>query len=130
MPILRLAYTTQFLLALIAVFFLWSEIGGQTHLDIMPWYWKAALGGGAAYACVRATVAAVGGETAWNAGTLRWLGITLALLVACGIASFYVHVYGEEDEDQPADAKSSVARLAAPFEYRASPSIRNEPVIR
>ena len=30
MPILRLAYATQFLIALIAVFVLWSEVGGQS----------------------------------------------------------------------------------------------------
>ena len=48
MHILRLAYTTQFLLALLAIFVVWSEIGGQSHLDLMPWYLKLVLGGGAA----------------------------------------------------------------------------------
>jgi len=46
MPILRLAYATQFLIALIAVFVLWSEVGGQVHLDLMPWYFKLAFGRG------------------------------------------------------------------------------------
>ena len=32
MPILRLAYTTQFLIALIAVFVLWSQVGGQSQI--------------------------------------------------------------------------------------------------
>jgi hypothetical protein len=59
MPILRLAYATQFLIALIAVFTLWSEVGGQNHLDLMPWYAKAILGAGAAFATVKATAAAV-----------------------------------------------------------------------
>ena len=58
MHILRLAYTTQFLIALIAVFTLWSEVGGQGHLDLMPWYANAALGAGAALATVNATAAA------------------------------------------------------------------------
>jgi len=35
MPLLRLAYATQFLIALIAVFVLWSQVGGQSHLDYM-----------------------------------------------------------------------------------------------
>src|ERR1035437_9599419 len=30
MPILRLAYSTQFLIALMAVFVLWSQVGGQS----------------------------------------------------------------------------------------------------
>jgi len=53
MPILRLAYATQFLIALIAVFVLWSEVGGQVHLDLMPWYFKLAFGAGAAFAMVK-----------------------------------------------------------------------------
>lgn len=106
MPILRLAYATQFLLALIAVFLLWSQVGGQSHLDLMPWYLKLCLGGGAAYAAVRATMAAVSRDAAWNGGTLKWCGILLALLIGCGLATFYVHNNLEDDEtdteDQPA----------------------------
>ena len=34
MPLLRLAYVTQFMIAVIAVFALWSQVGGQSHLDI------------------------------------------------------------------------------------------------
>jgi hypothetical protein len=100
MTILRLAYTTQFLIALLAVFVLWSEVGGQSHLDLMPWYVKLALGGGAALATVKATAAAVSGERAWNGQALRWAGILVALLVGCGLASYYVHVYDEEDEEE------------------------------
>jgi hypothetical protein len=103
MPILRLAYATQFLIALIAVFVLWSEVGGQTHLDLMPWYLKLGLGGGAAFAAVKSTAAAVGGQPAWNGRTLKWLGILLVLLVGCGLSSYYVHLYGESDEDQDQD---------------------------
>lgn len=100
MPILRLAYATQFLIALIAVFVLWSEVGGQNHLDLMPWYLKLGLGAGAALAAVKATVAAVSREHPWNSGTLKWFGIMLALLAGCGLASYYYHVYGETDEEQ------------------------------
>jgi hypothetical protein len=98
MPILRLAYATQFLIALIAVFVLWSEVGGQVHLDLMPWYFKLAFGAGAAFAMVKATAAAVSHEHPWNGQTLKWLGIMLALLVGCGLASYYCHMYLESDE--------------------------------
>ena len=102
MPILRLAYATQFLIALIAVFILWSQVGGQSHLDLMPWYLKLGLGAGAAFAVVKATAAAVAGSHAWNAGTLKWFGILLLLLTGCGLASYYCHMYLETDEeDQP-----------------------------
>ena len=99
MPLLRLAYATQFLIALIAVFVLWSQVGGQSHLDYMAWQAKLLLGGGAAFAAVKATAAAVAGERTWNGKTLRWLGILLVLLVGCGLASYYVHLYVEPDED-------------------------------
>src|SRR5271157_3026449 len=99
MPVLRLAYTTQFLVALIAIFVLWSEVGGQSHLDLMPWYFKLVLGAGAAFAVVKATAAAVSHEHAWNGRTLKWLGIMVALLVGCGLASYYCHLYLETDEE-------------------------------
>jgi hypothetical protein len=100
MPILRLAYTTLFLIALLAVFELWSQVGGQSHLDLMPWYLKLVLGVGAAFAVVKGAAAAVAGERAWNLRTLRWAGILLLLLIGCGLASYYAHLYLEEDEEE------------------------------
>ena len=108
MPILRLAYATQLMIALIAVFTLWSQVGGQSHLDIMPWYWKLLLGGGVAIAAVMATAAAVSRERAWNGVTLRWLGILLLLLIGCGLASYYCHLYGESDEDEGPQVEQSM----------------------
>jgi len=107
MPILRLAYTTLFLIALLAVFELWSQVGGQGHLDLVPWYLKLVLGGGAAFATVKATATAVAHDRIWNGRTLRWAGILLALLIGCGLASYYEHLYGEGDEEQE-QAVSSV----------------------
>jgi hypothetical protein len=103
MPLLRLAYATQFLIAIIAVFVLWSQVGGQSHLDYMAWQVKLLLGGGVAFSAVKATAAAVAGERAWNGKTLRWFGILLVLLVGCGLASYYVHLYVEPDDDNQQD---------------------------
>jgi peptidoglycan/LPS O-acetylase OafA/YrhL len=114
MPLLRLAYATLFLIALIAVFVLWSQVGGQSHLDYMAWQWKLLLGGGAAFAAVKATAASVEGERAWSGKTLRWLGILFMLLVACGLASYYVHLYNEPDDDQQDDSARLVAPRAGP----------------
>ena len=121
MPILRLAYATQFLIAVLAVFVLWSEVGGQSHLDLMPWYLKLGLGGGAAFAVVKATAASVEKKQAWNGGTLRWFGILLALLLGCGLASYYYHVYGESDEDDQDDTITSMVvplRPAPALQFR------------
>ena len=107
MPTLRLAYATQFLIAVIAVFTLWGEVGGQNHLDLVPWWIKLGLGAGTAFAVVKATMAAVSGEHAWNSGTLKWFGITLALLLGCGLTSYYFHVYGEGDEQDEEETQTS-----------------------
>jgi hypothetical protein len=116
MPTLRLAYATQFLIALIAVFVLWAQVGGQGHLDLMPWYLKLGLGVGAALAAVKATAAAVGHDHTWNGSTLKWFGIMLALLIGCGLASFYYHVYGETDEEDEQDTQTSslLGRVTVP----------------
>ena len=110
MPLLRLAYATQFLIALIAIFVLWSQVGGQSHLDYMAWELKLVLGGGAAFSVVKASAAAVAGERAWNGKTLRWLGILLVLLVGCGFASYYVHLYVEPEDDDQQDNSAMLLR--------------------
>ncbi len=111
MALRRLAYSTQFLIALIAVFEVWSQVGGQSHLDLMPWYLKLGLGAGAAFTAVKATAAAVAHDRGWNGSTLKWLGITLALLVGCGLASYYYHVYGETDEEDEQDTQNSALAM-------------------
>jgi hypothetical protein len=100
MAILRLAYSALFLIAVMAVFEVWSQVGGQNHLDLMPWYFKLALGGAAAFSIVKATAAAVSADRAWNPQTLRWLGILLVLMAGCGLASYYYHVYGEQPDEE------------------------------
>jgi hypothetical protein len=111
MPILRLAYSTQFLIAVIAVFVLWSQVGGQNHLDLLPWSVKLVLGLAAAYGVVRATAASVSGDRAWNGQTVRWLGLTLAALAACGFATYYAHMNLEETDDADQQQDTTVSRM-------------------
>ena len=110
MPILRLAYIAVFLIAIIAVFTLWSQVGGQDHLDLIPWSVKLVLGGGAAYAIARASAAAVAGEHGWNGQSVKWTGVALAALFLCGLASLYAHNNLEDNGDEePDDATVSSA---------------------
>ena len=99
---LRLFYALEFLIALIATFTLWSQVGGQYHLDLMAWYWKLFLGTAIAFAAVKATAAAVAGQRTWNSRTLRWISIILALALACGAVTYYYHLTEPppDDEDQ------------------------------
>jgi predicted outer membrane lipoprotein len=110
MPILRLAYSTLFLIALMAVFVLWSQVGGQSHLDLVPWPLKLGLGLAAAYGVVRTTAASVSGERAWNGHMVRWLGLVLAVLAACGYASYYAHMNLEESDDADQQQDTTVSR--------------------
>src|ERR1700682_450325 len=115
MPILRLAYTTQFLIALIAVFMLWSQVGGQSHLDLLPWYLKLGLGMGSAFAAVKATAAAVARERAWNGQSLKWFGLMLALMLGCGLASYYAHLYEDADQGDQQDSQALTSQAQAGF---------------
>lgn len=111
MHTLRLAYAAEYLIAVIAVYVLWSQVGGQSHLDLMPWYVKLGLGAGAALAVVKATTAAVSQENAWNGRTLKWVGILLVLLVGCGLASYYCHLYLEDNGDEQSDENTAVGSV-------------------
>jgi hypothetical protein len=109
MHTLRLAYATQYLIAVIAVYELWSQVGGQSHLDLMPWWVKLGLGAGAALAVVKATDAAVSQEHTWNSQTLKWFGILIVLLLGCGLASYYCHLYLEDNGDDQSDENTKIS---------------------
>jgi hypothetical protein len=111
MQLLRLAYSTLFLIALIAFFVSWSQVGGQTHVDLLPWWVKVGLGGSVAFTVVRAAASAVAGERAWNGQTLKWLGLTLALLIVSGLATYYAHTYLEETDQGDAEAEPAISGL-------------------
>jgi hypothetical protein len=111
MHTLRLAYATQFLIAVIAIYVLWSQVGGQSHLDLMPWYVKLGLGAGVAIAVVKTTDAAVSQEHAWNGRTLKWFGILLVFLLGCGLASYYCHLYLEDNGDDQSGDNTAVGRV-------------------
>jgi heme/copper-type cytochrome/quinol oxidase subunit 3 len=111
MPLLRLAYSTLYLIALIAVFVAWSQVGGQSHIDLLPWWLKLGLGMTMAFAVVRAAASAVAGERAWNGQTLKWLGLTLALGIVCGLATYYAHTYLEETDESGSEVDSAISSL-------------------
>jgi heme/copper-type cytochrome/quinol oxidase subunit 3 len=105
---LRLAYAFEFLLALIATLSLWSQVGGQGHLDLMPWYTKLVLTVGLGVAVVGGTAAAVAGERTWNAKTAAYLLLGLSLAAVMGAVTYYYHVH-ENDEDDTSAGDSGVA---------------------
>jgi hypothetical protein len=99
----RLAYICEFLLALLAITVVWGQVGGQGHLDLMPWYDKLVLTVALALATVLGTVAAVSHERAWNGSAIACLVIVILIACAMGAVTYYYHLH-EEDGDSDSDS--------------------------
>ena len=95
---LRIAYVCEFLLALLAITVVWGQVGGQDHLDLMPWYDKLVLTFALALVIVLGTVAAVSRERAWNGLAIACLVIALLIACAMGVVTYYYHLH-EDDQD-------------------------------
>ncbi len=99
--LLRLAYVFEFLVALVAVFSAWSEIGGQAALDLMYWGWKLGLGLGLSLAVVAYTAALVSEDAVWSLRSARWLVTIILLTMAMSAVTYFYAVQvdtGEPDE--------------------------------
>jgi hypothetical protein len=97
--LLRLAYICEFFLALIAVLMAWSQIGGQSHLDLMPWYDILILSVSLALVAVMGTAAAVGHDKAWNTKSVTCLIAALLIATAMGAVTYYYHLHEDDDND-------------------------------
>jgi hypothetical protein len=107
--ILRLAYICEFLLAMLAITVVWGQVGGQGHLDLMPWYDKLVLMVALALAIVLGTVAAVSREHAWNRGAIACLVIAILIACAMGAVTYYYHLH--EDDEAPDSDNGGVAHM-------------------
>ena len=96
---LRIAYSIEFLIALIATFTFWSQVGGQPHLDLMPWYLKFVIALAAASACVKFTSVVAGSERIWTGLTLRWLLALIVIAVLTGAVTYYYHLNEPAEPD-------------------------------
>jgi len=113
--LLRLAYVSEFLLAVVSILMLWTQVGGQGHLDLMPWYTKLGLTAGLALITVLGTAAAVEHERAWNAKTMAC--VLLGLMLAAGMAgvTYYYHLHENDDGDETGPGGGvSTSRLLRP----------------
>ena len=113
--ITRLGFMMEFLVALLVINETWALVGGQVHLDLMPWYWKlcpVVL----AIVTVMATISAVSHERAWNAKTLTCLA--LAILIAGGMASVTYYYHLHENDNAPASEEDITSVLYAPASER------------
>jgi cytochrome c biogenesis factor len=105
---LRIAYVSEFLLALLAITVVWGQVGGQDHLDLMPWYDKLVLTFALALVTVLGTVASVSREKAWNGTAIVCLVIAILIACAMGAVTYYYHVH--EDDESGALNSAAVAK--------------------
>jgi len=111
--LLRLAYVSQFLLALIAVWTVWSQVGGQGHLELMPWFAKLALSVTLSWLVVMGTIAAVSDARAWNRKVVLYLVAGLCIAAGMAALTYYYHLH-EDEEGEDDSATTTALMLAAP----------------
>ncbi len=107
-PWLRIGYTCEFLLAVIAVFTAWSQVGGQGHLDLMPWYAKLVLACGVSAAIVGLTAAMAREERIANRRTAYWFLLIVLLAIVMGAVTFYFHLHEAVDDSDEEGTTASV----------------------
>jgi hypothetical protein len=136
---LRLGYALEFLIALLAIVTMWSEIGGEGHLDLMPWYVKLGCILGLAWCSVRLTASVVEQPRVWTGRTVRWLiGILLFCLLMGGITYYYhLHEPADDDDGDDDDTTAAAVKITCPgsfFYYddqrHGDPTTRLSPTIR
>ncbi|MGA8026025.1 MAG: hypothetical protein WB992_02695 [Bryobacteraceae bacterium] len=101
LKLLRLAYALEFLIALVAIFTAWSEIGGQGALDLMHWGWKLGLSFALAGAIVAYTAAVISQDSMWSLRSARWLTAIVVVTLAIGVVTYYYAL--QEDTGEPDD---------------------------
>lgn len=96
---IRVLYVIEYLAALIAIFVMWGQVGGQSHVDSIPWQWKLGLGTLLALAVVKATEAATG-DSLWNRWFVLWSIAVLLCILGMGWLTYYQHLH-EATEEEP-----------------------------
>ena len=109
--LLRLVYAFEFLIALIAIFTAWSEVGGQAALDLMHWGWKLGLSVGLALTFVLYTSALVSEDSPWSIRSARWLALMIAMFLGMGAVTYY---YGLEAEAGESDETGTISLFKVP----------------
>jgi hypothetical protein len=127
---LRLAYAFEFLIAPIAIISMWSEIGGEGHLDLMPWYVKLICIMGLDWCVVRFTAALVEQPRVWTSRSVRWLLGILLFGLLMGAITYYYHLHEESDDDGDEDTTAAAMTIYNPGTFFDHGSTRANPAFR
>ena len=99
-----MVYAIEFLVALVATLSVWREVGGQYHLDLMPWYVKALLTPALAATVVKLTAASVEEH---RRKRIIWTWAVIFLLITGGLVTFYYHLNEPLDEEDEGSTLST-----------------------
>ena len=110
--LLRLAYAFEFLVALVAIFTAWSEIGGQAALDLMHPMWKMGFSLALAGSMVAYTVALVSEESPWTMRSARWLTASVVVVAAMVVVTYFYAL--QEDNSNGSDENGNVSASYLP----------------
>ena len=116
-PWLRLGYALEFFIAVIAIISLWSEVGGEAHLELMPWYFKLGCILALAWCCVRFTASVSGQPSVWNGHSIRWLAGIVLLCALMGGVTYYYHLHEEPDSNDDDDTATAVYMQGTVFDH-------------
>jgi hypothetical protein len=117
--VLRPLLIVEFLIAIQAIFTLWSQVGGQYHLDLMFWPWKLGLSMAAAGLIVAITANVARNEGQITRRALLFCSFLIAVLLAAGVVTYYYHVNepADQDEDQD-DSPVKISRIVATEDFQ------------
>ena len=104
-----------FLVAIQTVITLWSAVGGQSHLDLMAWYWKLGLLL-AASGCVVALAAEVAKDSTNRSRIVMITGMLVVVMLIAGAVTYFVHLNEPADSGDEVDtpAMTTGLRLTKP----------------
>jgi hypothetical protein len=110
--LLRPLLIVEFLIAMQAIFTIWSEVGGQYHLDLMFWPWKLGISVACAGLIVAITANLVLNDGQITRRALLFCSFLIAVLVMAGVVTYYYHVNepSEPDENQN-DEPAKISQL-------------------
>jgi len=104
---LRLIYVFEFMISIEVIFTVWSEVGGQGHLDMMPWYLKLACVAALAWCIVRFTAGLAEHPRAWNRSAVGWLAGVVALSLTMGGITYYYHLHEAPDDSDSDETQAT-----------------------
>jgi hypothetical protein len=115
--LLRPLLIVEFLIAIQTIFTLWSQVGGQYHLDLMFWPWKLGIAVASASLIVAITANIVHSDGQITRRAFLLGSLLIAVLAVAGVVTYYYHVNEPPDQDEEQDDEPTrISRLILPPE--------------